>query len=120
MKKVRWKSHLWQKSQQVIYSKEGLYLFKGNMLEFLVPPIWALKWKRLFQEKNKIRPDVVDLFYRGYINAEEHYTEVKGKMVDFGLEAINALFGLDNNEIKHLIFKSPKERDLQEVLEKVT
>lgn len=62
----------------------------------------------------------MDLLYRGYINTEEYYVEVKGNKVDFGLEVINALYGLDKNEIKHVIFKSLNERNLQEALEKVT
>ena len=66
-----------------------------------------------------IRLDVVDSFYRGYFNAEEHYTEVKEKKVDFGYEAINILYGLENNGIKHVIFKNHKELNLQEALEKV-
>ena len=45
--------------------------------------------------------------------------EVKGKKVDFRPEEINALYGLDNNEIKHVIFNNSKERDLQEALKKV-
>uniref|UniRef100_A0A9I9CJW5 Uncharacterized protein n=1 Tax=Cucumis melo TaxID=3656 RepID=A0A9I9CJW5_CUCME len=63
---------------------------------------------------------MVDLFYKGYINIKEHYTAIKGKRVDFGLDAINELYRLDNNEIGHVVFKNRKDRDLQEALEKVT
>ncbi|KAA0035538.1 protein MNN4-like [Cucumis melo var. makuwa] len=44
----------------------------------------------------------------------------EGKRVDFGLDAINELYRLDNNEIGHVVFKNRKDRDLQEALEKVT
>lgn len=92
--------------------EKGLYIYRGTMPEFLASPIRALKWKRFFQGVNAIRPGVVDLFYRGYINAKEHYAEVKGKRVDFRPEAINALYGLENYEIRHVIFKNPKEHNL--------
>lgn len=92
--------------------EKGLYIYRGTMPEFLTSPIRALKWKRFFQGVNAIRPGVVDLFYRGYINAKEHYAEVKGKRVDFGPEAINALYGLENYEMRHVIFKNPKEHNL--------
>ncbi|KAA0041264.1 hypothetical protein E5676_scaffold32G00800 [Cucumis melo var. makuwa] len=68
---------------------------------------------------NAIRPSVVYLFYRAYINIEELYAEVKEKRVDFGPKAINALYGLKNNEIGHLIFENPKARDLQDALENI-
>lgn len=60
--------------------------------------------KKILLGVNAIRLNVVDLFYRGYTNIE-----VIGKKVDFGFEAINALYGLENNEIEHVIFKNPKE-----------
>lgn len=63
---------------------------------------------------------MVGLFYRGYINIKEHYAEVKGKRVDFGLDAINAIYRLENNEIGHVTFKNLKDLNLQKALEKVT
>uniref|UniRef100_A0A9I9D959 Uncharacterized protein n=1 Tax=Cucumis melo TaxID=3656 RepID=A0A9I9D959_CUCME len=89
------------------------------MPEFLTTPIKAFKWKRLFQGLNAIRPDVANLFYKGDINEKEQYTEVKGRRVDFVPEAINVLYGLDDNEIGHVIFKDLKECDIQEALENV-
>lgn len=59
-----------------------------------------------------IRLDMVDLFYKGYINAKEYYAKVKRKKVDFGPEAINTLYRLEINEIGHVIFKNPNECDL--------
>lgn len=50
------------------------------------------------------------MFYKGYINEEEHYAIVKGKIVDFGPEAINELVGLEAKEIGHAIFKSHKSK----------
>lgn len=85
---------------------KGLYPYKGTMPKFLASPTRALKWKRFFQGVNTIRLCVVDLFYRGYINAEEHYTEVKEKKVDFGPKVINTLYELENNETRHVIFKT--------------
>ena len=67
-----------------------------------------------------VKPGVVDLFYKGYINAEEHYAKVKEHKVYFGPEANNALYGLEDNEIGHVTFKNPKEHNLQEAFEKVT
>ncbi|TYJ96034.1 hypothetical protein E5676_scaffold2612G00500 [Cucumis melo var. makuwa] len=97
--------------------EKGLYIYRGTMPEFLASPIRALKWKRFFQGVNAIRPGVVDLFYRGYINAKEHYAEVKGKRVDFGPEAINALYGLENYEIRHNIM--PTRHDNTISLERI-
>lgn len=45
--------------------EKRLYPFKGNMPEFLMPLIRALKWKRFFQGVNMKMPD---MFYNGYIN----------------------------------------------------
>ncbi|KAA0047856.1 hypothetical protein E6C27_scaffold133G001210 [Cucumis melo var. makuwa] len=67
---------------------------------------------------NAIRPSMVNLFYRGYINTEEHYAEVKGKRINFGPSTINVIYGLKNNGLGHGIFKNPKDRNLQEALEK--
>ena len=89
--------------------EKGLYPFKSLMLEFLASPIKAFKWKIFFEGVIKIRPDVVKLLYKGYINEEELYATVKGKKVEFGPEAINVLYGLDDNEIEHAIFKNSKE-----------
>ena len=66
------------------------------------------------------RPGVVDLFYKGYINTKEHYAKIKGKKGDLRPDAINTMYGLENNEVGHVIFKNPKDRDLQEALEKVS
>lgn len=49
------------------------------------------------------------MFYKGFINKEEHYAMVKGQKVDFGQNAINEFFGLEANEIGHDIFKTPRE-----------
>lgn len=99
--------------------EKGLYPYKENMPKFLVAPIRASRWKRFFQGVTAIRPNIVNLCYKCYINTEEHYTEMKGRRVDFSPKAINALYGLNNYEIEHVIFKNLKERDLQEALEKV-
>ncbi|TYJ96932.1 hypothetical protein E5676_scaffold220G00370 [Cucumis melo var. makuwa] len=66
-----------------------------------------------------IRADVVNLFYKGYISEEKQYAMVNEKKVDFGPDAINMFFGLDDNEIGHAIFKNPKEQNLQEGLTRV-
>ncbi|KAA0045299.1 hypothetical protein E6C27_scaffold316G00610 [Cucumis melo var. makuwa] len=44
---------------------------------------------------------------------------VKGRKVDFGPDAINKLYGLEDNEIGHAIFKNSFDRDKPEALEKV-
>lgn len=44
---------------------------------------------------------------------------VKGNKVDFGLEAINAFFELNDNEILHAIFKNLTKQDMQDVLKRV-
>lgn len=44
---------------------------------------------------------------------------VKGNKVDFGLEAINAFYGLDDNTIGNAIFKNPTEQDMQDELKRV-
>ncbi|KAA0047855.1 hypothetical protein E6C27_scaffold133G001200 [Cucumis melo var. makuwa] len=49
--------------------EKRLYPFKGNMPEFLMPLIRALKWKRFFQGVNMKMPD---MFYNGYINTRRH------------------------------------------------
>ncbi|TYK29046.1 hypothetical protein E5676_scaffold120G001640 [Cucumis melo var. makuwa] len=38
--------------------EKGLYIYMGNMPEFLVAPIRALRWKRFFQEVIGIRPGI--------------------------------------------------------------
>lgn len=53
-----------------------------------------------------IRQDVVKMFFKGYINEEEHYAMVKRQNIDFGPKAIKELFGLEANEIRLAIFKS--------------
>ncbi|KAA0038405.1 hypothetical protein E6C27_scaffold270G002990 [Cucumis melo var. makuwa] len=73
--------------------EKGLYLYKGMEPEFLTSLIRALRWMRLFQG---------------------------GKRVDFGPYTINAIYELENKKIGHVIFKNPKDRDLQEALKKVT
>ncbi|KAA0042385.1 hypothetical protein E5676_scaffold477G00940 [Cucumis melo var. makuwa] len=50
-----------------------------------------------------IRPDVVNMFYKGYINTKKHYVTVKEKKVDFGQDAINTLYGLED---KHNLIKT--------------
>lgn len=66
-----------------------------------------------------IRPDVVNLFYKGYINIEKHYATIKGRNVDFRTNMINELYRLEHNEIQHALFKSPIDRAKQDALEKV-
>ncbi|TYJ96987.1 hypothetical protein E5676_scaffold506G00330 [Cucumis melo var. makuwa] len=47
--------------------EKGPYPYKGMEPEFLTSLIRALRWMRLFQGVNAIKPCVVDLFYREYI-----------------------------------------------------
>ncbi|TYK23866.1 hypothetical protein E5676_scaffold419G00400 [Cucumis melo var. makuwa] len=61
-----------------------------------------------------IRPDVMKIFYKGYINEEENYFMVKWQKLDFGPNAINGLFGLEANELGHTIFKNLQEQDLED------
>ena len=46
------------------------------------------------------------MFYKGYINEEESYDMVKEQKVDFELDTINELFGLEANEVRHAISKN--------------
>ncbi|KAA0064202.1 hypothetical protein E5676_scaffold218G00180 [Cucumis melo var. makuwa] len=64
-------------SKQFMIEK-GLYPYQRAMPGFLTIPIQAFKWKRFFQGVIAIIPDVVKMFYKGYINEEEHYVTVKG------------------------------------------
>lgn len=93
--------------------EKGLYSYKGNMPEFLVSPIRAFKWKRFFQVVTSIRPYVVKLFYKGYINDKQHYVMEKVEKADFRSDAINKLYGLESNEVGHAIFENPSEQDLE-------
>lgn len=77
----------------------GLYPYNGNMSKFLASPIKLFKWTRFFLRVNEIRPDMVKLFYKGYINEEQHYPMAKGQKVNFGPDAINMLYGLESNVI---------------------
>uniref|UniRef100_A0A9I9D955 Protein MNN4-like n=1 Tax=Cucumis melo TaxID=3656 RepID=A0A9I9D955_CUCME len=75
--------------------------------------------KEIFPRGDAIRLDIVKMFNKRYINEEEHYTMVKGQIFDFGIEAINELFGLEANEIGHAIFKNLQERDLEDILKRI-
>lgn len=88
------------------------------MPEFLGSPILALRWKQFFQGLTMIWSNMVNLFYKWYINVDD-YIEVKGQKVDFRLKAINELYGLENNEIGNKIFKNLKEQNLEMVLQRV-
>lgn len=69
------------------------------MSAFLASPIKAFRWKRFLVGVTAIRADVVNLFYKGYVSEEKHYTMVKGKKVDFKPNAINRFYRLEDNEI---------------------
>ena len=66
-----------------------------------------------------IRLNIVKMFYKGYIKEEERYAMVKGHKVDFGPNTVNELYGLEANEIRHIIFKNSQERDLEDALKRV-
>ncbi|KAA0047035.1 hypothetical protein E6C27_scaffold829G00190 [Cucumis melo var. makuwa] len=65
-------------------SWKGLYPYQGTISEFLATPIQAFRWRRFFQGVTAMRPDVVKMFYKGYINEEELYTMVKSKKLILG------------------------------------
>ena len=79
--------------------EKGLYPYQGTMSEFLASPIRAFRLKRFFQWVIVIRQNLVKLFYKGYINEEQHYMMVKGQKVDFRPYVINELFGLEREMI---------------------
>ncbi|TYJ99631.1 hypothetical protein E5676_scaffold562G00010 [Cucumis melo var. makuwa] len=67
-------------SKQFMIEK-GLYPYQGAMPGSLAPLIQAFRWKRFFRCVTSIKPEVVKLFYKGYINKEEHYVMVKGQKI---------------------------------------
>lgn len=56
--------------------KKWLYPYQGTMPKFLETLIKTFRWKRFFQGVTAIRLDIVKMFYKGYINKEEHYAIV--------------------------------------------
>lgn len=56
----------------------------------------------------------MNLFYKGHISKEKHYVMVKGKKVDFRPNVINTFYGLNDNKIRHAIFKNPTEQHMQD------
>uniref|UniRef100_A0A9I9EIH7 Uncharacterized protein n=1 Tax=Cucumis melo TaxID=3656 RepID=A0A9I9EIH7_CUCME len=59
--------------------EKGISLYQGAMPGFLAAPTREFIWKRFFQGVTTIRLEVVKMFYKGYINEEEHYAMVKGQ-----------------------------------------
>ncbi|KGN44535.1 hypothetical protein Csa_015502 [Cucumis sativus] len=67
-----------------------------------------------------MRVDVVNLFYKSFIHDEENYTVVKQEHVYFGLDDINAFYGLDTNEVGQVIFKNSTPKDMDDGLKTIT
>lgn len=59
--------------------KKGLFPFKGGLPSFFRDPICTFKWEKLFEGVFEVRVDVVNRFYKGFINDDEDYVIVKGK-----------------------------------------
>ncbi|KAA0065694.1 hypothetical protein E5676_scaffold186G001070 [Cucumis melo var. makuwa] len=55
------------------------------------------------------------MFYKGYINEEESYDMVKEQKVDFELDTINELFGLEANEVENVDVEDKDEKEEDDV-----
>lgn len=82
-------------------------------------PIRAFKWQKVFEGVFKLKVDIVNLFYKGFINDKENYVVVKHEKVYFGPEEISTFYKLDGNTIGQVIFKNPMHEDMRDALKTI-
>lgn len=59
--------------------------------------IKALKWKKFFMGKTKVRLDIVNMFYAMKYHPDESYAIVEGEKLPFTTEEINESYNLPND-----------------------